>query len=55
MSKAKQPIKQRNFVAKHNKHRAVVMRDHTKYTRKDKHKGERDVLVCSWVRSFYVS
>jgi hypothetical protein len=39
MSKAKQPIKQRNFVAKYNKHRAVVMRDHTKYTRKDKHKG----------------
>lgn len=39
MSRTKQPIKQRNFVAKYNKHRAVVMRDHTKYTRKDKHKG----------------
>jgi hypothetical protein len=31
-------MKQRNFVAKHNRHRAVVMRVRTRYTRKLKHK-----------------
>ena len=40
MSKVKQPIKQRNFVAKYNKHRSVVMRDRTKYNRKYKHGKE---------------
>lgn len=41
MSSAKYTVKQRNFVAKHNKHKAIVMRDRTKYTRKDKHKEKQ--------------
>jgi hypothetical protein len=33
-------MKQRNFVAKHNKHRAVRMKDRTVYERRPKHRNQ---------------
>lgn len=37
MQKRVKPVKQRNWVAKHDFNRAQVMRDRTQYQRKAKH------------------